>query len=182
MSMELIGTKALHDKFRTDYAKANHMNIMKVPKLKYVVLSAGCGKYHKDTAKVDYVLSDLEKIAAQKVVKDKAKKSISNFSIRDGMVVGMHTTLRAKKMYSFLDRLIMVAMPRMQDFQGLTVRSFDAQNNYNFGLQKQDMFPEVTADHLFGMNICIGIKSHSKTDSINLLKAIQMPFRDKAGG
>ena len=182
MNLQTIGTKQLYTKFRADYAKEKNLNIMQVPTLEYVVLSVGCGKYHKDTAKVDYVLSELEKIAAQKVVKSKARKSISNFSIRDGMIVGLYTTLRSKKMYSFIDRLVMIAMPRMQDFQGLTVRSFDAKYNYNFGLQRQDMFPEVSAEHLFGMNICIGMKSQSKADSIALLEAIQMPFRDKAGG
>lgn len=163
-------------------------NPMQVPKLKFISLNVGCGKFHKDANRLDYIESELDKIAGQKCVRTKIKKSISNFSIREGMIVGMKATLRRQKMFDFLTRLIMIAIPRMQDFNGISERSFDSHYNLNFGIERQDIFPEADGQHLFGMNVCIGISAQSKEEAIELLQGVSLPIiiretkEEKEGG
>ena len=173
---EIQYTKDRYNVFRNDYAKTKQMNSMAVPRLKYVTISVGCGKSHKDSSRLDYIADELTRIAGQKCVRTTAKKSISNFSLREGMTVGMKVTLRGVKMFEFIDRLNMIALPRMQDFNGLSLRSFDKQNNYNFGIKRQDIFVESNGNHLFGMNICLGILAKTKEDAINLIRGVGMPL------
>ena len=170
----------LYKGFRTGYTD-KVSNIMEVPRLKFVSINVGCGRLHKDSNRLDYIEAELDKIAGQKCVRTKIKKSISNFSIREGMTVGMKVTLRRKKMMDFLTRLIMIAIPRMQDFNGISSNSFDKAYNLNFGIERQDIFPEADGQHLFGMNICVGICSRTKEDAIELLKGISMPIISTGG-
>lgn len=172
----ILTTRELYAKFRQSYAEKMGINEMLVPKLEHVTISVGCGKIHKDSGMISYIYNEIRKIAAQKPVKAKAKKSISNFALREGSVVGVHVTMRNENMFNFLDRLILIAMPRRNDFYGFKRGSFDKNNNYNFGIKRQDIFVEADNYHLFGMNICIGIKSSHKTYAEELLKYIRMPF------
>lgn len=173
--------KELYKSFHEQYHGKSNLNPMSAPRLGYIALSVGCGKHHKDSARIDYIADEFSKIAGQQCVKTRAKKSISNFGIREGAVVGLQVTLRGDRMFSFLDRLIMIAIPRMQDFSGLSERSFDSNHNYNFGLERQDIFPESNANHLFGMNICLGILAKERKDAITLMKAIGLPFLEFGG-
>lgn len=172
----ILNTKDLYLKFRESYAKKMSINSMLVPKLEHVTISVGCGKIHKDSGMISYIYNEIRKIAAQKPVKAKAKKSISNFALREGSVVGIYVTVRNQNMFDFLDRLILIAMPRRNDFYGFKRGSFDKNNNYNFGIKRQDIFVEADSYHLFGMNISIGIKSSHRSHAEELLQYIRMPF------
>lgn len=158
-------------------------NPMLAPRLKSITVSVGCGRFSKNSAVLENIYSDLEKICAQKPVYSRAKKSISNFGIRDKYIVGVYTTLRSHQMFDFLDRLILVALPRSQDLQRLSLKSFDKSNNYNFGLKRQDIFPEIDhINHFFGMNICLEMASQNKAGSIDLLKTLGFPMQESAKG
>ena len=172
----VLRTKDLYENFRKTYAQKLGINEMLVPKLEYVTISVGCGRIHKDSGMISYIYNEIRKIAAQKPVKAKARKSISNFALREGSVIGVHVTMRNENMFNFLDRLILIAMPRRYDFYGFKRSSFDKNNNYNFGIKRQDIFVESDSYHLFGMNICIGIRSSKKSYSEDLLRHIRMPF------
>ena len=172
----VLRTKDLYNKFRDSYAQKMGINKMLVPKLEHVTISVGCGRVHKDSGMISYIYNEIRRIAAQKPVKAKAKKSISNFALREGSIVGVHVTMRNEKMFDFLDRLILIAMPRRHDFYGFKKGSFDKNNNYNFGIKRQDIFVESDSYNLFGMNICIGIKSSEKEYAEELLSYIRMPF------
>lgn len=175
----VINTQKAHSNLRSAY-QGNPMN---APRLKSVVVSVGCGKYSRNTSVLESIYGDMMKICAQKPVYSKARKSVSNFNIREGHTIGIFTTLRSHQMFDFLDRLIMIAMPRIQDLQYLSTKSFDANNNYNFGIKRQDIFPEVeNVEHFFGMNISINIKAVSMQDSLSLLKHIGLPFSDCRSG
>lgn len=175
MSIEVGHISDLYKSFFKSYSQKVG-NPMKVPTLEAVHINVGCGRLHKDSARLSYIEEELDRIAGQKCVRTKIKKSISNFSIREGMTVGMTVTLRKEKMMDFLTRLIMIAIPRMQEFNGINHKSFDRDHNLNFGIDRQDIFPESDGQHLFGMNICIRISATSKSDAIDLLRGISMPI------
>jgi len=174
-------TKDRYIDFRSEYAKDKGMNVMAVPRLSAITLSVGCGKYSKDSNMLDYIEEELTRIAGQKCVRTKAKKSISNFGVREGMVVGFKVTLRGKRMFNFLDRFTMIALPRMQDLNHLSLKSFDQNNNYNTGISRQDIFIESNGHHLFGANICFGILAKNKEDAIRLLRGVGLPLMESRG-
>jgi large subunit ribosomal protein L5 len=162
-------------------AKVGRKNVLSLPRLDKIVLSMGLGKARDEAKRVDAAVEDLAVIAGQKPLLTKAKKSVSAFRLREGMVVGCKTTLLGKRMYEFLDRLINLAMPRFRDFRGLDPDGFDGRGNYNLGVNEQTVFPEIRADKVQfqqGMNITFVIQnSRSDEESRWLLEGFGFPFR-----
>jgi large subunit ribosomal protein L5 len=159
-------------------------NLMAVPKLQKICLNCGFGRATtENTPKVmEQCLNDLTAITGQKAVITIARKSISNFKLREGMKVGCRVTLRGAQMYEFFDRLVNVAIPRIRDFRGLSPRAFDGRGNYSMGLQEQTVFPEIEADKvdaIHGMDITVCTSARRDEDALALLKALGMPFRDR---
>jgi large subunit ribosomal protein L5 len=157
-----------------------YKNIFQVPRLEKVVLNVGLSKGLKEASFMDTVESTLTRITGQKPVKTKAKKSISNFKIREGMVIGMKVTLRGKRMYDFVEKLIKVTLPRVRDFRGLSLSSIDKNGNLNIGIKEHISFPEIKADEiekLHGLEIAIITRTPSKKDSLALFQALGFPFK-----
>jgi large subunit ribosomal protein L5 len=153
---------------------------MQVPRLKAIYINKGIGKFINDKKFITLSVKELSMISGQKAVLTKAKKSISNFKLREGMSIGIKVTLHNKKMYEFFDRLITLALPRVRDFQGLDKKSFDGKGNYNLGVKEQIIFPEIKIDQinkLSGMNITIITSAQNDKDGYELLKAMGMPFK-----
>ena len=159
--------------------KLQYKSLMQVPKIKKISINQGLGASVNDKKLIQYGIDELSLITGQKAVATKAKTSISNFKLREGMPIGVKVTLRGNIMYEFLDRLISVALPRVRDFRGLNDKGFDGNGNYTLGVKEQIIFPEITIDKInkvTGMNITIVIDSNSDKDSFELLKAFGMPF------
>jgi large subunit ribosomal protein L5 len=153
---------------------------MAVPRLEKIVINMGLGEATQNVKIMDPLLADLGAIAGQKAVITKAKKSIAAFKLREGMPIGAMVTLRGDKMYEFLDRLISVALPRVRDFRGVSVKSFDGRGNYTLGLRDQLIFPEIDyskVDKTKGMNVTIVTSAKDDDDARSLLKSFGMPFR-----
>jgi large subunit ribosomal protein L5 len=165
--------------------KFGHTNTFAVPRLEKIVISMGLGKAVTagEKGKMEMAEKDLMVIAGQKPVRCKAKKSVANFKVREGMETGLKVTLRGGRMYEFLDRLITLAIPRVKDFRGLNPAGFDKSGNYNFGLTEQSVFPEVdTANltHQQGMNITVVTTAKKVEEGRELLKGFGFPFRETA--
>ena len=159
--------------------KLQYKSLMQVPKIKKISINQGLGASVNDKKLIQYGIDELSLITGQKAVATKAKTSISNFKLREGMPIGVKVPSRGNIMYEFLDRLISVALPRVRDFRGLNDRGFDGNGNYTLGVKEQIIFPEITIDKInkvTGMNITIVIDSNSDKDSFELLKAFGMPF------
>ena len=158
----------------------NYASIMEVPRIKKITLNIGLGEAVADKKVMEFALADLTKIAGQKPVVTKARKSIAGFKIREGYPVGCMVTLRRDKMYEFLDRLVNVALPRVRDFRGLNGKSFDKNGNYNFGVKEQIIFPEIEYDKidtLRGMNITITTTAKNSDEARALLKSFSFPIK-----
>ena len=159
--------------------KFGYKNIMEVPKLDKVVINMGVGEA-KDNAKLlDAAIADMEKITGQKAVVCKAKKSVANFKIREGMPIGCKVTLRGEKMYEFVDRLINLALPRVRDFRGINPNGFDGRGNYNMGVKEQLIFPEIEYDKIDkvrGMDITFVTTAKTDEESRELLTLMGAPF------
>ena len=159
--------------------KLKYKSVMQVPKIKKISINQGLGAAVNDKKLIQAGVDELTLIAGQKAVATKAKKSISNFKLREGMPIGAKVTLRGDMMYEFLDRLISVAIPRVRDFRGLNNKAFDGNGNYTLGVKEQIIFPEISIDKInkvTGMNITIVIDSNTDKESFELLKAFGMPF------
>lgn len=157
-------------------------NIMQVPKVDKITINVGYGRHTKDKAYIENIENTLRVISGQKPVHNKAKKSISNFKIREGMEIGASVTLRGERMYDFLYRLINVAFPRVRDFQGISPKSFDAQGNYSFGLKENVAFAEIKADaidKIHPLEIVVTTTAENREQGFALLKLLGFPFRDK---
>lgn len=157
-----------------------YTSVMQVPRIEKITLNMGVGEAVADKKVMENAVSDLEKIAGQKAVVTKAKKSVASFKIRDGYPVGCKVTLRRERMYEFLDRLITVAIPRIRDFRGISAKSFDGRGNYNMGVKEQIIFPEIEYDKidaLRGMNITITTTAKTDEEAKALLAAFSFPFR-----
>jgi len=155
-------------------------NPHQVPRIRKVVLNVGFGDAGKQTKALDVIVTELGQITGQKAVVTKAKKSIANFNLREGLPVGASVTLRGSRMYEFLDRFISVAIPRMRDFRGLPTRSFDGRGNYTFGIKEQMIFPEIDYDkveRIHGMDITIVTDAKRDDVAMALLREMGMPFR-----
>ena len=159
--------------------KFGYANVMQVPKLDKIVINMGVGEA-KDNAKVlDAAVKDLETIAGQKAVLTRAKKSIANFKIREGLAIGCKVTLRGEKMYEFLDRLVNLALPRVRDFRGVNPNSFDGRGNYALGIKEQIIFPEIEydkVDKVRGMDIIFVTTANTDEEARELLTLFNMPF------
>ncbi len=161
--------------------KFGYKNVMAVPKIEKVTVNIGFGKkaVMKDTKGIEKIEQDLTKITGQKPAVRKAKKSISGFKLRQGMEIGILATLRGRRMYDFIDRLISIALPRSRDFHGLDRKSFDKRGNLNIGIKEHTIFPEVTYESLkdiFGLEIGVTTTAKSKEEGIELLKLMGFPI------
>jgi large subunit ribosomal protein L5 len=157
-----------------------YKTVMEVPRIEKITLNMGVGEAVADKKVMENAVSDLEKIAGQKPLITKAKKSIAGFKIRDDYPVGCKVTLRKNNMYAFLDRLISIAIPRIRDFRGISAKSFDGRGNYNMGIKEQIIFPEIEYDKidaLRGMNITITTSAKTDDEAKGLLSAFSFPFR-----
>src|SRR5512132_4135025 len=156
-----------------------YRNPMQVPRLTKVVLNMGVGEASQDRKKVETAAADMTLIAGQKPVITRAKKSVAQFKLREGMAIGCKVTLRRERMYEFLDRLITVAMPRIRDFRGLNPKSFDGRGNYAMGLKEQIIFPEISYDQIDkvrGMDIIVTTTAKTDDEARELLRLINVPF------
>jgi len=157
-----------------------YKNVMQVPRLKKINLNIGVGEALQDPKALENAINDLGTITGQKAYYRSAKKSISNFKLRQGMKIGAAVTLRGQRMYEFLDRFINLVIPRIRDFRGLSDKSFDGRGNYSLGVQEQIIFPEINVDKIDkirGMNITIVTDAKSDEEAYELLKSFGMPFR-----
>lgn len=162
--------------------KFNYSSVMEVPKLQKICINQGVGEATQDKKLVDSALEELSSIAGQKAVPTKARKSVSNFKLREGMTIGARVTLRKEKMYEFLDRLVAVSLPRVRDFRGISDRSFDGRGNYSLGITEQIIFPEINIDKInkiTGMDITFVTSANSDAEALELLKGFGMPFKNQ---
>lgn len=177
----------LYEKYKKEVVPAlqkefGYKNIMQVPKIKKVVINAGIGRFVKEPRYIDNVESTLSKITGQKPMRTKAKKSISNFKIREGMEIGVAVTLRGARMYQFLDKLIAITLPRVRDFRGLSDKSFDRNGNYTMGFKENLAFPEIKAEELekiHGLQVIINTNAKNKAEGKALLVNLGFPFVSK---
>lgn len=160
--------------------KFGYKNIMEVPKLDKIVINMGVGEAKDNSKILEVAVKELETIAGQKVVTTKAKNSVANFKIREGMPIGCKTTLRGDKMYEFLDRLVNLALPRVRDFRGVSADSFDGRGNYALGIKEQIIFPEIEYDKIDkvrGMDVIIVTTAKTDEEARELLRLFNMPFK-----
>ena len=161
--------------------KFNLKNIFEVPKLGKIVVNMGVGEAVSDSKVINKAIEDLSLITGQKPVITKAKKSIAGFKLRKGVNIGCKVTLRKKRMFEFLDRLIFIALPRVRDFKGLSKKSFDGNGNYSIGIKEQIIFPEIDydkIDKIRGMDITITTTTTNQDHAYELLKSFNLPFKD----
>ncbi|WP_242923645.1 50S ribosomal protein L5 [Pontibacter liquoris] len=162
--------------------KFQYKNVMQVPKITKISINKGIGAAVADKKLVDIGVEELTTITGQKAVATIAKKSVSNFKLREGMPIGARVTLRGQKMYEFLDRLLTIALPRVRDFRGVNDKGFDGRGNYTLGIKEQIIFPEISIDKvkaITGMDITIVTTANTDEESYELLKAFGMPFTNK---
>ena len=159
--------------------KFGYKNIMEVPKLDKVVINMGVGEAKENAKVLESAIADTEKIAGQKAVVTRAKNSVANFKIREGMPIGCKVTLRGEKMYEFVDRLINLALPRVRDFRGVNPNAFDGRGNYALGIKEQLIFPEIEYDKIDkvrGMDVIFVTTAKTDEEARELLKQFNMPF------
>ena len=160
-------------------SKFGYKSVMQIPKLDKVVINVGCGDAKDNQKMLDAILGDIAQITGQKPVVCRAKKSVANFKLREGMPIGVKVTLRGERMYEFVDRLFSVALPRVRDFRGINGNSFDGRGNYAVGIKEQLIFPEIDYDKIDavrGMDICFVTTAKTDEESKELLKALGAPF------
>ena len=159
-----------------------YSSIMQVPKLVKICINQGVGQATQDKKLVDTAQEQMTMIAGQKAVTTIARKSVSNFKLREGMPIGTRVTLRSDRMFEFLDRLVTVALPRVRDFRGISDKSFDGRGNYSLGIQEQIIFPEIDLDKInkiTGMDITFVTSAKTDVEALGLLKAIGLPFKNQ---
>jgi large subunit ribosomal protein L5 len=181
----------MSDRLKTHYQETivpklkeqfGYTNIHQVPRVTKITVNRGLGEASQNAKALESSLSELAIITGQKPVVTRAKKAIAGFKVREGMPVGVMVTLRSKRMYSFLDRLISLALPRIRDFRGISPRSFDGRGNYTLGIREQLIFPEIdydSIDQIRGMDISIITTANTDEEGRALLKEMGMPFREK---
>ena len=174
----------LKEKYNAEVAPAlmkqfGYKSVMQIPKIDKVVVNVGCGEARENSKVLDAVVRDLGVITGQKAIVTKAKKSVANFKLREGMPIGAKVTLRQDKMWEFLDRLFNVALPRVRDFQGINPNSFDGRGNYALGIKEQLIFPEIEydkIDKIRGMDVVICTTAHTDEEARALLQQVGAPF------
>ncbi|MCB8815680.1 MULTISPECIES: 50S ribosomal protein L5 [Desulfosporosinus] len=176
----------LHDKYLTEIAPAlqqkfAYKNVMQIPKVDKIVINMGVGEAVQNSKAIDSAVGDLMKIAGQKPIVTRAKKSIAAFKLREGMPIGCKVTLRGQRMYEFMDRLLNVALPRVRDFRGISAKAFDGRGNYTLGIKEQLIFPEMEydkIDKLRGMDVVFVTTAKTDEEARELLRGFGMPYRD----
>ncbi len=174
----------LKETYKNDAAPAlmkkfQYKSVMEIPKLDKIVVNVGCGEARDNPKVLDAVISDIKQITGQKPVLCKAKKSVANFKLREGMTIGVKVTLRGERMYEFLDRFFNLALPRVRDFRGINPNSFDGRGNYSMGVKEQLIFPEIEYDKIDkvrGMDICIVTTAKTDEEARELLALMGAPF------
>ena len=159
--------------------KFEYKSVMQIPMLEKIVINVGCGEARENSKALDAVVSDLKQITGQAPVICKAKKSVANFKLREGMAIGAKVTLRGDRMYEFLDRLFNLALPRVRDFRGINPNSFDGRGNYSMGIKEQLIFPEIDYDKIDkvrGMDICFVTTANTDEEARELLTLMGAPF------
>ena len=160
-------------------SKFGYKSVMQIPKLEKVVLNIGCSELKENPKVLDAIMGDLSKITGQKPVATKARKSVANFKLREGMVIGAKVTLRGDRMYEFIDRFFNFALPRVRDFRGINPNGFDGRGNYNMGIREQLIFPEIEYDKIDkvrGMDICFVTTAKTDEEARELLTLMGAPF------
>ncbi len=163
--------------------KFGYKSVMEVPRITKITLNMGVGEAIADKKVMEHAVSDMEKISGQKVIVNKARKSVAGFKVREGYPIGCKVTLRRDRMYEFLDRLISIAIPRIRDFRGLNPKSFDGRGNYSMGVREQIIFPEIEYDKidmLRGMDITITTTAKTDEEGRALLEAFDFPLKGRA--
>jgi large subunit ribosomal protein L5 len=184
-----VAPARLADRYKTDVVPAmmkrfNYANVNEVPKLEKIALNVGVGDASSDAKLLEAAVRDLEAVVGQKVSVTKARKSISNFKLRENQAIGARVTLRRARMYEFLDRLMSLSIPRIRDFRGVPDKSFDGRGNYSLGIKEQIIFPEIDVDkvsRINGMDITFVTSATTDEEAYELLKAFGMPFRKREG-
>ncbi|MFD2512844.1 50S ribosomal protein L5 [Pontibacter locisalis] len=179
-----MATTRLKEKYQNEVVPAliekfQYKNVMQVPKITKISINKGIGAAVADKKLVDIGVDELTTITGQRAVSTIAKKSVSNFKLREGMPIGARVTLRGEKMYEFLDRLLTIALPRVRDFRGVSDKGFDGRGNYTLGVKEQIIFPEISIDKIkaiTGMDITFVTTANTDEESYELLKAFGMPF------
>lgn len=174
----------LKDYYKADVVPAlmkkfSYKSVMQIPKLDKIVINVGAGEAKENAKAIDAIMADLMKITGQRPMICKAKKSVANFKVREGMNIGVKVTLRGERMYEFMDRLFNVALPRVRDFRGINPNSFDGRGNYNMGIKEQLIFPEIEYDKIDkvrGMDICFVTTAKTDEESRELLTLMGAPF------
>lgn len=159
--------------------KFGYKSVMQIPKLDKIVINVGCGEAKDNSKVIDAIMTDLATITGQKPVECKAKKSVANFKLREGMTIGVKVTLRGERMYEFLDRFFNLALPRVRDFRGINPNSFDGRGNYSVGIKEQLIFPEIEYDKIDkvrGMDICFVTTAKTDEEARELLTLMGAPF------
>ena len=180
----MANTPNLKKKYQDEVAPAlmqkfGYKSTMQIPRLEKIVVNVGCSEARENAKVLDAVVNDLTTITGQKAVITKAKKSVANFKLREGMPIGAKVTLRGNKMWEFLDRLFNVALPRVRDFQGINPNSFDGRGNYALGIKEQLIFPEIEydkIDKIRGMDVVICTTAHTDEEARALLEQVGAPF------
>ena len=175
----------LKETYKNDIAPAlmkkfGYKSVMQIPKLDKVVINVGCGEARDNAKVIDAIINDLSAITGQRPVVCKARKSVANFKLREGMNIGAKVTLRGDRMYEFVDRLFNVALPRVRDFRGINANSFDGRGNYNMGLKEQLIFPEIDYDKIDkvrGMDLCFVTTATTDEEARELLTLMGAPFQ-----
>ena len=175
----------LSELYKTEVAPAlmkkfEYKSVMQIPKIDKVVINVGAGDAKDNSKAIDAISADLAAITGQKPVVCKAKKSVANFKLREGMPIGVKVTLRGEKMYEFLDRLVNLALPRVRDFRGVSANSFDGRGNYALGIKEQIIFPEIEydkVDKVRGMDVIITTTANTDEEARELLRLFNMPFK-----
>lgn len=174
----------LKEQYKTEIAPAlmkkfEYKSVMQIPKLDKVIVNVACGDARDNSKIVEAVMNDLAIITGQKAIPCKARKSVANFKVREGMTIGAKVTLRGDKMYEFVDRLFNLALPRVRDFRGINPNSFDGRGNYSFGIKEQLIFPEIEFDKIDavrGMDICFVTTANTDEEARELLSLLGAPF------
>lgn len=159
--------------------KFGYKSVMQIPKLEKIIINVGCGEAKENPKMIEAIMNDLAKITGQKPVATKAKKSVANFKLREGMNIGAKVTLRSDIMYEFVDRFFNVALPRVRDFRGINANSFDGRGNYSTGIKEQLIFPEIEydkIDKIRGMDICFVTSAKTDEEARELLTLMGAPF------
>ena len=177
---------ALKETYKSDIAPAlmkkfGYKSVMQIPKLDKIVINVGCGEARENAKVVDAIINDLTLITGQKPIVCKAKKSVANFKLREGMPIGVKVTLRGERMYEFLDRFFNLSLPRVRDFRGINPNSFDGRGNYAMGIKEQLIFPEIDYDKIDkvrGMDIIMVTTANTDEEARELLKLMGAPFAE----